>query len=113
MWNVWRTVLEENETAAKARLEAIEVLQNQINDEAKVLRAHKLQIAKKCTDHLALVQKELHSSVQDVDKTKKFYFDEEQSAHEVRDKAKDIEEKLKKKKKVRSSSQSRLYKRIV
>jgi len=47
MWNVWRTVLEENETAAKARLEAIEVLQNQINDEAKVLRAHKLQIAKK------------------------------------------------------------------
>lgn len=47
MWNVWRTVLEENETAAKARLEAIEVLQNQINDEAKALRAHKLQIAKK------------------------------------------------------------------
>ncbi|VVC29943.1 Hypothetical protein CINCED_3A019941 [Cinara cedri] len=98
MWNVWRTVLEENESAAKARLEAIEVLQNQINDEAKVLRAHKFQIAKKCTDHLALVQKELHSTVQDVDKTKKFYFDEEQSAHEVRDKAKDIEEKLKKKK---------------
>jgi len=47
MWNVWRTVLEENETAAKARLEAIDVLQNQINDEAKALRAHKLQIAKK------------------------------------------------------------------
>lgn len=47
MWNVWRTVLEENETAAKARLEAIELLQNQINDEAKALRAHKLQIAKK------------------------------------------------------------------
>ncbi|XP_050424568.1 protein nervous wreck [Adelges cooleyi] len=98
MWNVWRTVLEENETAAKARLEAIELLQNQINDEAKTLRAHKLQIAKKCTDHLTQVQKELHSSVQEVDKTKKFYFDEEQSAHEVRDKAKDIEEKLKKKK---------------
>jgi len=49
MWNVWRTVLEENETAAKARLEAIEVLQNQINDEAKALRAHKLQIAKKAS----------------------------------------------------------------
>ncbi|XP_025408787.1 F-BAR and double SH3 domains protein 2 isoform X2 [Sipha flava] len=56
------------------------------------------RLQKKCTDHLALVQKELQSSVQDVDKTKKFYFDEEQSAHEVRDKAKDIEEKLKKKK---------------
>ncbi|XP_050521812.1 protein nervous wreck [Daktulosphaira vitifoliae] len=98
MWNVWRTVLEENESAAKARLEAIELLQNKINDEAKTLRSHKLQIAKKCTDHLAQVQKELHSSVQDVDKTKKYYFDEEQNAHEVRDKAKDIEEKLKKKK---------------
>lgn len=47
MWNVWRTVLEENESAAKARLDAIEVLQNQINDEAKALRAHKFQIAKK------------------------------------------------------------------
>lgn len=52
MWNVWRTVLEENETAAKARLEAIELLQNQINDEAKVLRAHKLQIAKKVSNSI-------------------------------------------------------------
>lgn len=54
-----------------------------------------LIILLQCTDHLALVQKELHSSVQEVDKMKKFYFDEEQSAHEVRDKAKDIEEKYK------------------
>lgn len=40
-----------------------------------------------------MVQKELQTCVQDVDKTKKFYFDEEHSAHDVRDKAKDIEEK--------------------
>lgn len=33
-----------------------------------------------------------------MDKTKKLYFEEEHSAHDVRDKAKDIEEKLKKKK---------------
>lgn len=44
-------------------------------------------------DQLLIVQKELQTCVQDVDKTKKFYFDEEHSAHDVRDKAKDIEEK--------------------
>lgn len=44
-------------------------------------------------DQLALVQKELQTCVQDVDKTKKLYFDEEHGAHEVRDKARDLEEK--------------------
>ncbi|KAJ8969464.1 hypothetical protein NQ317_015279 [Molorchus minor] len=47
MWNVWRTVLEENEKLARARLAAVEVFQQQIADDAKILRAHKLQTAKK------------------------------------------------------------------
>ncbi|XP_044257728.1 protein nervous wreck isoform X1 [Tribolium madens] len=98
MWNVWRTVLEENEKLARARLAAVEVFQQQIADDAKILRVHKLQAAKKCLDQLAIVQKELQGCVQEVDKTKKMYFDEEHSAHGVRDKARDIEEKLKKKK---------------
>ncbi|XP_022909284.1 protein nervous wreck isoform X2 [Onthophagus taurus] len=98
MWNVWRTVLEENEKLARARLAAVEVFQQQIADDAKVLRAHKLAAARKCVDQLAIVQKELQTCVIDVDKTKKLYFDEEHSAHDVRDKARDIEEKLKKKK---------------
>ncbi|XP_026326395.1 F-BAR and double SH3 domains protein 2 isoform X2 [Hyposmocoma kahamanoa] len=98
MWNVWRTVLEENEKLARARLAAVEVFQQQIADEAKVLRQHKLNVAKKCTDSLAQAHKELQLTVLDVDKTKKLYFDEEHTAHDVRDKAKDIEEKLKKKK---------------
>ncbi|XP_033223271.1 protein nervous wreck isoform X2 [Belonocnema kinseyi] len=98
MWNVWRTVLEENEKLARARLAAVEVFQQQVADDAKVLRMHKLQISKKSIDQLMIVQKELQACVQDVDKTKKLYFDEEHSAHDVRDKAKDIEEKLKKKK---------------
>lgn len=46
-----------------------------------------------CVDYLSVVQKELQACVLDVDKTKKLYFDEEHSAHDVRDKAKDIEEK--------------------
>ncbi|XP_053624439.1 protein nervous wreck isoform X3 [Plodia interpunctella] len=98
MWNVWRTVLEENEKLARARLAAVEVFQQQIADEAKMLRQHKLNVAKKCTDSLAQAHKELQLTVVDVDKTKKLYFDEEHTAHDVRDKAKDIEEKLKKKK---------------
>ncbi|KAL0851821.1 hypothetical protein ABMA28_000126 [Loxostege sticticalis] len=51
-----------------------------------------------CTDSLAQAHKELQLTVSDIDKTKKLYFDEEHTAHDVRDKAKDIEEKLKKKK---------------
>ncbi|XP_055843131.1 protein nervous wreck isoform X6 [Episyrphus balteatus] len=98
MWSVWRTVLEENEKLARARLAAIEVFQQQIADEAKVLRDYKLAIAKKCLNQVVNVQKELHLTVGDVDKTKKQYFDEEHCAHDVRDKARDIEEKLKKKK---------------
>ncbi|CAK1588499.1 unnamed protein product [Parnassius mnemosyne] len=98
MWNVWRTVLEENEKLARARLAAVEVFQQQIADEAKFLRQHKLNVAKKCTDSLAQAHKELQLTVVEVDKTKKLYFDEEHTAHDVRDKAKDIEEKLKKKK---------------
>ncbi|XP_053971358.1 protein nervous wreck isoform X1 [Hylaeus volcanicus] len=93
MWNVWRTVLEENEKLARARLAAVEVFQQQIADDAKSLKIHKIQISKKAIDQLMIVQKELQTCVQDVDKTKKLYFDEEHSAHDVRDKAKDIEEK--------------------
>ncbi|KAK9877158.1 hypothetical protein WA026_016901 [Henosepilachna vigintioctopunctata] len=98
MWNVWRTVLEENEKLARARLAAVEVFQTQIAEDSKFLKAHKMQASRKCTEHLANVQKELQICVQDIDKTKKLYFDEEHSAHDVRDKARDIEEKLKKKK---------------
>lgn len=49
MWSVWRTVLEENEKLARARLAAVEVFQQQIADDAKILRSHKVQMAKKVT----------------------------------------------------------------
>lgn len=49
MWNVWRTVLEENEKLARARLAAVEVFQQQIADDIKTLRNHKLQTARKVT----------------------------------------------------------------
>lgn len=37
-------------------------------------------------EQLVVIQKELQACVQDIDKTKKLYFDEEHSAHDVRDK---------------------------
>ncbi|XP_021207946.1 nervous wreck isoform X3 [Bombyx mori] len=92
MWNVWRTVLEENEKLARARLAAVEVFQQHITDEAKLLRHQKLSSARKFTEGLAQAHKELQMTVGEVDKTKKLYFDEEHTAHDVRDKAKDIEE---------------------
>lgn len=98
MWSVWQTVLEENEKLARARLAAVEVFQQQIADESKHLRSYKLQTSKKCVELLSNIQKDVQLSVTDVDKTKKQYFDEEHCAHDVRDKARDIEEKLKKKK---------------
>lgn len=50
-------------------------------------------VCQQCTDSLAQAHKELQLTVLDVDKHKKLYFDEEHTAHDVRDKAKDIEEK--------------------
>lgn len=47
MWSVWRTVLEENEKLARARLAAVEVFQQQIADEAKVLRTRKVSSSRK------------------------------------------------------------------
>lgn len=47
MWSVWRTVLEENEKLARARLAAVEVFQQQIADEAKALRTRKVSCSRK------------------------------------------------------------------
>jgi len=60
MWNVWRTVLEENEKLARARLAAVEVFHQQIADDAKVLKAHKVQTARKVEDISLLAHKSCH-----------------------------------------------------
>lgn len=51
MWSVWRTVLEENEKLAKARLAAVEVFQQQIADDIKLLRSHKVQTSRKVSSY--------------------------------------------------------------
>lgn len=98
VYGVWRMLLDETEKIAKARLAAAEVFSQQISENAKNVRANKLHVAKKCFDNLRRIQDEVQQCVQEVDKTKKLYFEEEHMAHEARDKAHDAEEKLKKKK---------------
>ena len=47
MWSIWRTLLEETDKLAKAKLAAVEIFQTQIADDVKVVRQNKLQLAKK------------------------------------------------------------------
>ncbi|GIX72754.1 protein nervous wreck [Caerostris extrusa] len=47
VYGVWKTLLDETEKIAKARLAATEVYQQQVSEGAKSLRLYKLQVAKK------------------------------------------------------------------
>ena len=47
MFTVWRTLLDETEKLAKARMAAVEVFQQRITDEAKTVRTSKVQTSKK------------------------------------------------------------------
>lgn len=98
VWSVWRTLLEETDKLAKAKLAIVEVFQQQIADDAKVVRANKMQLAKKNLDLLKVVQGEVQGCVAELDKLKKIYVDDEHVSHDARDKAREAEEKLKKKK---------------
>ncbi|XP_043195314.1 protein nervous wreck-like isoform X1 [Amphibalanus amphitrite] len=100
-WNVftvWRTLLDETEKLAKARMAAVEVFQQRITDEAKTVRTSKVQTSKKCLEQLQAIQKELQGCVQELDNCKKRYQEDEHVAHDIRDRAQQAEEKLKKKK---------------
>ena len=47
VFTVWRTLLDETEKLAKARMAAVEVFQQRITDEAKTVRTSKVQTSKK------------------------------------------------------------------
>jgi len=55
VWSVWRTLLEETDKLAKAKLAIVEVFQQQIADDAKVVRANKMQLAKKVSRPISIV----------------------------------------------------------
>ena len=47
VWSIWRSLLEETDKLAKAKLAAVEIFQTQIADDVKIVRQNKLQLAKK------------------------------------------------------------------
>lgn len=98
VYSVWRTVLDETEKLGKARLAAVEVFQQNISEDAKQTRQNKIHLGKKLSEHLKVIQNELQTQVQELDRTKKTYYDEEHVAHDAREKASAAEEKLKRKK---------------
>jgi hypothetical protein len=47
VWSIWRSLLEETDKLAKAKLAAVEIFQTQIADDVKIAAQNKLQLAKK------------------------------------------------------------------
>ena len=55
VWSIWRSLLEETDKLAKAKLAAVEIFQQQIAEDAKHVRQNKLHIAKKVKQQLVSV----------------------------------------------------------
>ncbi|KAJ8297403.1 hypothetical protein KUTeg_023934 [Tegillarca granosa] len=94
---VWRFILEESEKLAKAKLQAAEILMEQIAEPIKPLKASKIQCQKKVTPQLTLLQQEVAQSVLEMTKTQKTYNIDENLAYDARLKATEANDKLAKK----------------
>ncbi|XP_066541076.1 F-BAR and double SH3 domains protein 2 isoform X2 [Hoplias malabaricus] len=94
VYGVWRAYLEGTVQVTQSRLFVCENYKNEISDPAKTVRLYKEQQLKKCIEQLGRIQAELQDSVKDLAKSKKKYFELEQMAQAVREKA-DIETKSK------------------
>lgn len=94
VYGVWRAYLEGTVQVTQSRLNVCENYKNEISDPAKTVRFYKEQQLKKCIEQLGRIQAELQDSVKDLAKSKKKYFELEQMAQAVREKA-DIESKSK------------------
>ncbi|XP_077696929.1 F-BAR and double SH3 domains protein 2 isoform X3 [Eretmochelys imbricata] len=94
MYPVWKSFLEGTMQVAQSRLTICENYKNLISEPARTVKCFKEQQLKKCVDQLTKIQAELQETVKDLAKSKKKYFETEQMAHAVREKA-DIEAKSK------------------
>ncbi|XP_078102444.1 F-BAR and double SH3 domains protein 2 isoform X1 [Sander vitreus] len=94
VYAVWRAYLEGTVQVSQSRLNVCDNYKNQVSEPAKTVRLYKEQQLKKTIDQLSGIQAELQESVKELAKAKKKYFDCEQVAHAVREKA-DIEAKSK------------------
>uniref|UniRef100_A0A2K6L991 F-BAR and double SH3 domains protein 2 n=1 Tax=Rhinopithecus bieti TaxID=61621 RepID=A0A2K6L991_RHIBE len=93
MYPVWKSFLEGTMQVAQSRMNICENYKNFISEPARTVRSLKEQ-QKRCVDQLTKIQTELQETVKDLAKGKKKYFETEQMAHAVREKA-DIEAKSK------------------
>ncbi|CAL8335113.1 unnamed protein product, partial [Boreogadus saida] len=91
---VWRSYLEGTVQVSQSRLNVCDNYKGQVSDPAKTLRLYKEQQLKKTMEQLNGIQAELQESAKELAKAKKKYYDCEQVAHAVREKA-DIEAKSK------------------
>ncbi|XP_072318033.1 F-BAR and double SH3 domains protein 2-like isoform X4 [Eucyclogobius newberryi] len=94
VYAVWRSYLEGTVQVSQSRLNVCDNYKSQVSEPAKTLRLYKEQQLKKSIDQLSGIQAELQDSVKELAKAKKKYYDSEQVAHAVREKA-DIEAKSK------------------
>ncbi|XP_078246344.1 F-BAR and double SH3 domains protein 2 isoform X1 [Pogona vitticeps] len=94
MYPVWKSFLEGTVQVAQSRLNICENYKNLISEPARAVKCFKEQQLKKCVEQLTRIQAELQETVKDLAKGKKKYFETEQMAHAVREKA-DIEAKSK------------------
>lgn len=94
MYPVWKSFLEGTMQVAQSRIDICENYKNFISEPARAVRSLKEQQLKRCVDQLTKIQTELQETVKDLVKGKKKYFETEQMAHAVREKA-DIEAKSK------------------
>ncbi|KAM9572526.1 F-BAR and double SH3 domains protein 2-like isoform 2-T2 [Trichechus inunguis] len=93
MYPVWKSFLEGTMQVAQSRISICENYKNFISEPARTVRSLKEQQLKRCVDQLTKIQTELQETVKDLAKGKKKYFETEQMAHAVREKA-DIEAKV-------------------
>ncbi|KAF6103356.1 FCH and double SH3 domains 2 [Phyllostomus discolor] len=94
MYPVWKSFLEGTMQVAQSRINMCENYKNFISEPARTVRSLKEQQLKRCMDQLTKIQTELQETVKDLAKGKKKYFETEQMAQAVREKA-DIEAKSK------------------
>ncbi|XP_074536044.1 F-BAR and double SH3 domains protein 2 isoform X3 [Halichoeres trimaculatus] len=94
VYAVWRSYLEGTVQVSQSRLNVCDNYKSQVSEPSKTVRLYKEQQLKKTIDQLSGIQAELQESVKELAKAKKKYYDCEQVAHAIREKA-DIEAKSK------------------
>nr|XP_006824876.1 PREDICTED: FCH and double SH3 domains protein 2-like [Saccoglossus kowalevskii] len=93
---VWKAILEETGKCAKVKLASAEKLNSQISENVKTVKNQKTQLNKKYIDILNTYHEEVAATIRDFTKAKKSYIENETVAKDLREKATDAENKLKK-----------------